>query len=260
MSDDLNPPAITGRPTPSALGPSPTPAALTPAATTPTPTPAPTPARIPAPSGPTRPPTDPSRWGRIDPDGNAYLTTPDGEVLIGQWAAGTPEEGLAFFGRKFDDLMIEADLARTRLVDGRATPDQTTTAVEHLRSALATPLFMGDITELRRACDDLDALIVEQRAAVEQRRAEAREKARERREEIIVEAEKLATSTQWKVTGDRFTALLEEWKAAPRIDRSTEQALWKRFPPPDRPSIERAELTSPSVMPPASRQWKPRSA
>lgn len=231
MSDDLNPPAITGRPTPSALGPSPTPSAISPAAPTPAaPTPAaPTPARIPAPSGPTRPPTDPSRWGRIDADGNAYLSTPDGEVLIGQWAAGTPEEGLAFFGRKFDDLMIEADLARTRLVDGRATPDQTTTAVEHLRSALATPLFMGDITELRQACDDLDTLIVEQRAAVEQRRAEAREKARARREEIIVEAEGLATSTQWKATGDRFTALLEEWKAAPRIDRSTEQALWKRF-------------------------------
>jgi hypothetical protein len=45
----------------------------------------------------------------------------------------------------------------------------------------------------------------------------------------VVEAESLAESTQWKATGERFTALLESWKAAPRIDRGREQALWKRF-------------------------------
>ena len=32
-----------------------------------------------------------------------------------------------------------------------------------------------------------------------------------------------------KATGERLKALLEEWKAAPRVDRTAEQALWKRF-------------------------------
>ena len=33
----------------------------------------------------------------------------------------------------------------------------------------------------------------------------------------------------WKATGDRFKQLLEDWKVAPRADRTSEQALWKRF-------------------------------
>ena len=210
-------------PTPSSPAPShPTPARPTPASVRPS-TPAPT---APAPA---RPATDPTRWGRIDADGTAHLNTPEGDVVIGQWAAGTVEEGMAFFGRKFDDLMVEADLARTRLLDGRATPDQTVTAVEHLRSALATPLFMGDIAQLRSTCDELDALIAAQREVTAQRKREAREAARQAREAIVAEAESLATSTRWKATGDRFAALLEDWKTAPRVDRGTEQQLWKRF-------------------------------
>ncbi len=45
----------------------------------------------------------------------------------------------------------------------------------------------------------------------------------------MAEAEQLAESTQWKATGERFKTLLDEWKAAPRADRTGEQALWKRF-------------------------------
>lgn len=222
-------PALEARPTPSAIEPAPagTPAAPTPASLNRSTTPG-TSTTAPA-APPVRPATDARRWGRIDADGTAHLVTPEGDVVIGQWAAGTIEEGLAFFGRKFDDLMVEADLARTRLLDGRATPDQTVTAVEHLRTSLATPLFMGDITMLRAACDELEALIAQQRELAAQRKAQAREAARGKREAIVVEAEGLATSTRWKATGDRFAALLDDWKAAPRVDRGTEQSLWKRF-------------------------------
>lgn len=189
----------------------------------------PTPSQIPTPSVSARPATDPTPWGRIDADGTAHLTTPEGDVVIGQWAAGTVEEGMAFFGRKFDDLLVESDLARTRLLDGRATPDQTVSAVEHLRTALATPLFMGDIRVLRSACDELDALITEHREIAAQRKREAKQAARDAREAIVAEAEQLATSTRWKATGDRYVELLEAWKAAPRVDRGVEQQMWKRF-------------------------------
>lgn len=251
MSQMNDHPALEARPTPSAIAAAgesgdptgeptataqPTPASVTPASARPT---APTPGslgRSPSvPSGattppaPVRPATDPNRWGRIDADGTAHLSTPDGDIVIGQWAAGTVEEGMAFFGRKFDDLMVEADLARARLLDGRATPDQTTPAVDHLRTALATPLFMGDITVLRTACDELDQLITEQRELASQRKREAREAARRQREEIVLEAERLSTSTRWKATGDRYAELLDIWKSAPRVDRGTEQELWKRF-------------------------------
>ena len=46
---------------------------------------------------------------------------------------------------------------------------------------------------------------------------------------MVAEAEQLAESTQWKATGDRYRAIVEEWKAAPRIDRAGEQELWQRL-------------------------------
>jgi len=45
----------------------------------------------------------------------------------------------------------------------------------------------------------------------------------------VLEAEELAQSTQWKATGDRFRAIVEEWKAIKGVDRKADEALWKRF-------------------------------
>jgi len=191
--------------------------------------PRPTALKRPAPqAGPPVRRTDPSRFGRIDAEGNVWLRTPTGDVHVGQWAAGTPEEGLAFFGRKYDDLLVEVDLAAYRLKEGRGL-DTAPTAVAHAREALAAPAFLGDVEELARACDEVDALLITARAEREQARARQREEALAAREALVIEAESLAESTQWKATGERFTALLESWKAAPRIDRGREQALWKRF-------------------------------
>ena len=40
-------------------------------------------------------------WGRVDADGTVYVRTADGERVIGSWAAGSPEEAIVFFRRKF---------------------------------------------------------------------------------------------------------------------------------------------------------------
>ena len=201
----------------------------------PLPGPAPTPARLGRPrpsstpaSAPPMRRTDPSRFGRIDDDGTAWLRTPQGEVVVGNWAAGTREEGLAFFGRKYDDILVEVDLAAHRLREGRGA-DAARTAVEHGRAALAAPAFIGDVEQLAAACDEIEALLTAQKAQREAARQRQREEALAAREALVVEAESLAESRQWKATGDRFTALLEAWKTAPRIDRGREQAMWKRF-------------------------------
>lgn len=198
---------------------------------------APTPARLPRPT-PTAsstaaslPPaghTNPEEFGRIAEDGTVWLRTPAGEVVVGNWAAGTIEEGLAFFGRKFDDLLVEVDLAAHRLREGRGL-DTATAAVEHARAALAVPAFLGDVTLLEQACSDVDALMGQARKAREEARRAQREEALAAREALVTEAESLAESKQWKATGDRFAALLEAWKSAPRVDRVREQAMWKRF-------------------------------
>ena len=93
--------------------------------------PAPAPASEPAPPAA----SDPSRFGRVEADGTVILLAPEGEVTVGQWAAGDPAEGLAFFGRKYDDLVVEIDLIEKRLADHRATADQAEAVVTRVREA-----------------------------------------------------------------------------------------------------------------------------
>ena len=175
-------------------------------------------------------PTDSHTFGRVDDDGLVHVTLADGtEQPVGQWAAGTPTEGLAFFVRKYDDLSVEVDLAARRLAEGKAAPEQAGVVVKRARESLVSPSMVGDLASLTARVDALDALVVERRAAAAELRAVAKAAALAAREAIVAEAEALAESTQWKSTGDRFKTLLDDWKSAPRADRAGEQALWKRF-------------------------------
>ncbi len=56
-----------------------------------------------------------------------------------------------------------------------------------------------------------------------------RKEAAARKEELVVEAEQLAESSEWQATANRLKQLMQEWKAAGRAQRDSEEALWKRF-------------------------------
>lgn len=195
---------------------------------------APTGPRVPTPASLRPPvaaaPSASAAFGRVTEDGTVYLRLPDGtEVVVGQWAAGPPVEGLAFFARKYDDLVVEAQLARQRLVDGKASPDSADATLARVREALEAHAFVGDVEALRTLCDDLAAQATQARDRAQAQRAEQRAQAAQAREVIAAEAETLASSTNWRSTNDRFAALVEQWKALPHADRATEQALWKRL-------------------------------
>lgn len=49
------------------------------------------------------------------------------------------------------------------------------------------------------------------------------------KEQLVVQAEALAGSTDWGPTGSRFRALMDEWRVAPRGRRKDDDALWARF-------------------------------
>ena len=195
----------------------PTPAALRP--------PAPATASDPAPSAA----SDPTRFGRVEADGTVILLAPEGEVTVGQWAAGDPSEGLAFFGRKYDDLVVEIDLIEKRLADHRATAEQAEAVVTRVREALAARSFVGDIVGLEARCDRLTAEVEAAKQAARARKAEQREAALVTRRALADEAESLRDSTSWKATTERYAAIVEEWKALPRGDRGAEQELWQRI-------------------------------
>ncbi len=197
----------------------PTPAILTPAI--------PTPASL-------KPPVRPAisqaaSWGRVSEDGTVFLKAPEGEVEVGQYAAGTPQEGLTFYARKYDDLVVEIDVIQIRIKDGKASADAATQVVKKVRDALAGRSFVGDITSLEARCSEVDLLIEEKRVTERARKAALKESARAARLTLVEEAEKMSDSGSWKSTTERYTAIVEEWKTLPRVDRISEQELWKRL-------------------------------
>ena len=56
-----------------------------------------------------------------------------------------------------------------------------------------------------------------------------RDAAKAVKEKLVAQAEQLSTSEDWRETAVALKDLMNEWKAAPRTNRSTEDALWKRF-------------------------------
>jgi len=170
-----------------------------------------------------------TRFGRVEADGTVILLAPEGEVVVGQWAAGEPSAGLAFFARKFDDLVVEIDLVERRLNDHRTQAEQAATVLTRVREALAARSFVGDIASLEARCDRLQTAIDAGRVQAAARKAEQREQALVSRRALADEAERLSSSTAWKATTERFTAIVEEWKGLPRADRTTEQELWQRL-------------------------------
>jgi hypothetical protein len=56
-----------------------------------------------------------------------------------------------------------------------------------------------------------------------------RDAAKAVKEKLVAQAEQLSTSEDWRETSTALKELMNEWKAAPRTNRSTEDALWKRF-------------------------------
>jgi len=83
-------------------------------------------------------------WGRVDADGTVYVRTADGERVIGSWQAGSPEEAIVFFQRKYEALETEVVLLEQRIATATvaivlraADPNRTAfTAVQRMRSEL----------------------------------------------------------------------------------------------------------------------------
>ena len=184
-----------------------------------------TPAPLPA-----REPSDPSKFGRVDEDGNVFLTRGGQERQIGSWQAGTPEEGLAHYGQRYDDLVTEVELIETRLRAHPEDADSLRKSAEALKASLTDAAVIGDIDAVEARLDKaIDASDTAREKAKEQK-AQRREQAIARKEALAAEAEDLAeNSTEWKAAGDRIRAILEEWRGIRGIDRATDDELWKRY-------------------------------
>jgi len=169
-----------------------------------------------------------SEYGRIDDDGTVYVTTADGERAVGSWKAGTPEEGLAHYARRYEVISTEVALLEQRLRSGVGDPQQVAQSASRLKGTIPTAAAVGDLAALERR---VDALLEKTADAVEAGKAvkaEARARAADAKAALAEEAERLAGTSEWKASGERLRTIGDDWKRLPQLDRKSEDELWQR--------------------------------
>ncbi|MFJ3664247.1 DUF349 domain-containing protein [Streptomyces sp. NPDC090119] len=168
-------------------------------------------------------------WGRVDETGTVYVRTAEGEQVVGSWAAGSPEEALAYFERKYEGLVVEIGLLEKRVQTTDLSAKDAQTAIGHIREQVDAHHAVGDLEALRTRLDKLVQKVESRREERKAQRAKQSDEARKAKEELVAEAEQLAASDQWRVAGERLRALVDIWKGLPRLDRKSDDELWHRF-------------------------------
>ena len=169
-----------------------------------------------------------SEWGRVSDDGTVYVRTADGERAVGSWHAGTPEQGLAHFVRRYEQLATEVTLLEQRLRSGSGDPRQVATSAQRLKESLPTAAAVGNLAALEVRVDgllDRTAAAVEEHKAV---RAAAKEQSLAVLAALAEEAEGLAGSSGWKEAGERLRAIGQDWKRVLGVDKKSADAQWER--------------------------------
>ncbi|MER6272198.1 DUF349 domain-containing protein [Streptomyces sp900105755] len=168
-------------------------------------------------------------WGRVDETGTVYVRTADGEQVVGSWQAGSPEEALAYFERKYEGLVVEIGLLEKRVKTTDLSAKDAQAAIDHLREQVEAHHAVGDLEALRTRLAELVKTVDSRREERKAQRAKQSDEARQAKEDLVTEAEQLAQSDQWRAAGERLRSLVDTWKGLPRLDRKSDDELWHRF-------------------------------
>ncbi|MFD4503055.1 DUF349 domain-containing protein [Streptomyces sp. NPDC058457] len=168
-------------------------------------------------------------WGRVDETGTVYVRTADGEQVVGSWQAGSPDEALAYFERKYEGLVVEIGLLEKRVQTTDLSAKDAQVAIDHLREQVEAHHAVGDLEALRARLGELVKTVDSRREERRAQRAKQSDEARQAKEDLVVEAEQLAQSDQWRAAGERLRSLVDTWKGLPRLDRKSDDELWHRF-------------------------------
>ena len=176
-------------------------------------------------------------FGRVDDDGTVYVTDSSGERIVGQFPGVTPDEAIALYIRRFLDLQAKIALFEARLGTAELAPKEIDATLAKISEEVAEPAAVGDLDALRARVGAIREIAAARRAELDAERVAAKEVALAARTAIVEAAERLASTDpakiQWKPAGEELRVLLDTWKTAqrsgPRLDRPSEEALWKRF-------------------------------
>jgi hypothetical protein len=170
-----------------------------------------------------------TEWGRVDEDGTVYVKTADGERAVGQYPAGSPEEAMTFFTERYAALAFEVELLEKRVRSGVLSPEEATESVRTVLDQVTNANAVGDLAALSARLEALQPVIAELRESRKAEKAKRTAESKEHKERLVAEAERIAAGNDWRHGANKLRELLEQWKALPRIDRPSDDALWRRF-------------------------------
>jgi len=165
------------------------------------------------------------------------VRTADGERAVGSYPGSTEADALAYFARKYDELMAAAALLTQRLEQTDLSAHEAREALKTLRAHIGEANVVGDLELLEHRVAQIESEIGRRADGESQRRAEAKVAATASREKVVRAAEKVAAkdpaTVQWNSASSRMRELFDQWKslqqAGPRLDKPVEDQLWQRF-------------------------------
>ena len=175
-------------------------------------------------------------FGRIDESGNIYVSDAGVERLIGSQPELSPENALALYIKKYDDLASSVRLLEQR-VKAKADAKSINKSAEKIVAELKEPFAIGDIQLLRDKVAAVQSGIADLLAESAQQHAEEVKAAIVAREEIVVSAEKIAAQdpqkTNYKQASAKMLELFTAWqamqKSSAKVSKKVADDLWHRF-------------------------------
>lgn len=196
----------------------------------------PTPAATPA-APAAAPSADAAKWGRVAEDGTVEVLEGEDWRVVGQYPDGTPDEALAYFVRKFDDIAFKVHALEQRHQAGGAAASDLVKQAGHVRQEATDAAAVGDLAGLRDRLNALTSSLSEATAQEAQQAKALVDEAIAERTVLVEKAEAIAardlSKVQWKQVTAELGELFDAWQAqqqtGPRLSKGISQQLWKRF-------------------------------
>ncbi|MFJ2541701.1 DUF349 domain-containing protein [Microbacterium sp. NPDC087589] len=181
--------------------------------------------------------SDAAKWGRVADDGTVEVREGEDWRVVGQYPDGTPDEALAYFVRKYDDIAFKVRTLEQRHQAGGASAGDLVKQAGHLLAEATDAAAVGDLAGLRERLNALTSSLSEATAQEAQQAKELVDKAIAERTALVERAEEIAgrdlSKVQWKQVTAELGELFDAWQAhqqnGPRLSKSVSQQLWKRF-------------------------------
>lgn len=176
------------------------------------------------------------QFAEVSDDGVVTLLDGEEKIEVGQVPEASTDDALAYYVRKYDDVMTQLQLLKQRL-DTDVSNQELQKTLDQIDETIAARQMVGDMAKVRELSKQIRNDLVERQAKLQAQREQALAEQQAAREKIVAEAEEISgqdpAKTQWKQSTTKMRELFDQWrtvqKSGPRLPRTAEDELWKRF-------------------------------